>query len=210
MTRIESTRFVGLALTVASIAAMVAVAAIPAAAQEGGEQDAAMAEMMAAWAEYAEIGPAHQDLQRRGGDWDVTVKFWYAPGAPPEVSQGSSTVEPVMGGRFVLEHFSSTMPDGTPFEGMGLSGFDNLKKSFVATWVDVMSSGILTAESTSYSEDFSRIEYEGMTPDPMAGTYKQQRSVETWKDDDTRVMEAWETGPDGTEVKVMEITYVRK
>ncbi len=208
MHKIGIGRLSTLALAVAGL--IIAVTATTAPAQEGGEVDAAMAEMMAAWAEYAAVGPAHQDLQRRVGDWDVTVKFWYAPGAPPEVSEGSSTVEPIMGGRYILEHFTSTMPDGSPFQGMGMTGYDNLKESFVATWVDVMSSGILTAESSSYADDFSRIEYHGETPDPMAGTYKKQRSVESWRGDDTRVMEAWEAGPEGTEVKVMEITYVRR
>ena len=199
------------ALRVAAVLALaLATVAAPALAQEGGEADAAMAEMMAAWQEYAAIGPPHEDLQRRVGDWDVTVKFWFAPGAPPEVSEGSSTVEAIMGGRYILEHFESTMPDGTPFKGMGLVGYDNIKERFVATWVDVMSSGLLTAESTSHADDFSRVEYHGESPDPVAGRYKDQRSVETWSDPDTRVMEAWEEGPGGAEVKVMEITYTRR
>ena len=168
------------------------------------------ARMMAAWEAYAEVGAPHEALWDRQGAWDATVKFWYAPDAPPEVSQASSTAEPIMGGRYLLERFTSTMPDGAAFEGMGLVGYDNIKKAFVAMWIDSMSSGILIAESTSYADDFSRIEFRGMAPDPMAGRYKVQRSVEHWTDGDTRVMEAWETGPDGDEFKVMEITYRRK
>ena len=169
-----------------------------------------MTRMMAAWASYAEVGPAHEALQERAGEWDATVKFWYAPGTPPEVSEASSTGEPIMGGRYILERFTSTMPDGSSFEGMGLTGYDNLRHRFVAMWIDTMSSGILTAESTSYADDFSHIEFRGEAPDPVAGRYKVQRSAEHWTDADTRVMEAWETGPDGSEMKVMEITYTRK
>ena len=196
------------ALTVACLT--VVTAAVPAVAQDAGAMDEAMAQMMAAWETYAEVGAPHEALHDRGGSWDATVKFWYAPDAPPEVSQASSTVEPIMGGRYILERFTSTMPDGSAFEGMGLSGYDNLKHAFVAMWIDTMSSGILTAESTSYADDFSRIEFTGRAPDPVAGTYKTQRSVEYWPDPDTRVMEAWEKGPDGSEFKVMEITYTRK
>ena len=192
-------------------AALVAViGAVPAAGQDAGEMDEAMAQMMAAWASYAEVGVPHEALDDRTGQWDATVKFWYAPDAPPEVSQASSTVEPIMGGRYILERFSSTMPDGAAFEGMGIVGYDNIKKAFVAMWIDTMSSGILTAESTSYADDFSHIEFRGEAPDPVAGRYKVQRSAEHWTDADTRVMEAWETGPDGSEMKVMEITYTRK
>jgi hypothetical protein len=191
-------------------ALVVVISAVPAAAQDAGELDEAMVQMMAAWERYAEVGAPHQALRDREGRWNATVKFWYAPDAPPEVSKATSTVEPIMGGRYILERFSSTMPDGAAFEGMGLVGYDNLKDAFVAMWIDTMSSGILTAESTSYADDFSRIEFRGEAPDPVAGRYKVQRSVEHWTDADTRVMEAWETGPDGSEVKVMEITYRRK
>jgi len=192
------------------VVALAAAAAVPAVAQDAEEMDAAMAQMMAAWEAYAEVGAPHEALHDRQGAWNATVKFWFAPDTPPEVSQASSTVEPIMGGRYILERFSSTMPDGAAFEGMGLVGFDNLKKAFVAMWIDTMSSGILTAESTSYADDFSRIEFRGQAPDPMAKTYKTQRSVEFWPDDDTRVMQAWERGPDGTEMKGTEITYTRK
>lgn len=191
-------------------AALAAVTAAPAVAQDAADMDEAMVQMMAAWEAYAEVGPPHQALRDRQGAWDATVKFWYAPDTPPEVSQASSTVEPIMGGRYMLERFTSTMPDGSAFEGMGLTGYDNLKDAFVAMWIDTMSSGILTAQSTSYAEDFSRIEYRGEAPDPMAKTYKTQRSIESWPDADTRVMEAWEKGPDGRDMKVMEITYTRK
>jgi len=181
----------------------------PASAQEAGGADEAMAEMMAAWQAYAAVGPAHESLHRREGSWQVEVKFWYAPDAPPEVSKASSTIEPILGGRYMLERFRSVMPDGSAFEGLGLMGYDNLEERFVAMWVDTMSSGILTAESTSFADDYSRIEYRGESPDPVAGSYKVQRSVERWRDANTRVFEAWETGPDGTEHKAMEITYTR-
>ncbi len=205
----DSVRRDVLGALVALVLVAVAIAA-PAAAQDEGEVDEAMARMMAAWASYAEVGPAHEALRERAGEWSATVKFWYAPGTPPEVSEASSTGEPIMGGRYILERFASTMPDGSAFEGMGLTGYDNLRDRFVAMWIDSMSSGILTAESTSYSEDFSRIEYRGEAPDPVAGTYKTQRSIEYWPDPETRVMEAWETAPDGAEMKVMEITYRRR
>jgi hypothetical protein len=179
-------------------------------AQEPGEAGEAMAQMMAAWQEYAEVGPQHEALQRRVGSWDATVKFWYAPGGQADVSQAHSTVEAIMGGRYMLERFTSTMPDGSAFEGLGMVGFDNLQRRFVATWVDSMSSGVMTAESTSFANDFSRIEYHGEAPDPVAKNLKDQRSVEYWKTDDVRVMEAWEKGPDGADYKVMEITYTRR
>jgi hypothetical protein len=200
-------RLFGLGLVLIGLAAGSVVSL--ASAQEAGGADEAMAEMMAAWQAYAAVGPAHESLHRRAGSWQVEVKFWYAPDAPPEVSNASSTIEPILGGRYMLERFQSVMPDGSAFEGLGLMGYDNLEDRFVAAWVDTMSSGILTAESTSFAGDYSRIEYRGEVPDPVAGTFKVQRTKEQWRDASTRVFEAWETGPDGSEHKVMEMTYSR-
>lgn len=195
---------------IVTVAALGMTSALAVTAQEEAGSDQAMAEMMAAWGRYAAVGPQHEALQRREGSWSATVKFWMAPGTEPEVSTATSTVEPIMGGRYMLERFSSSMPDGSAFEGMGLVGYDNIKQAFQALWIDTMSTGLLLAESTRASEDFSKIEYTGESPDPIAGAYKHQRSMEHWVDDDTRVLETWEAGPDGREMKTMEITYTRR
>jgi hypothetical protein len=172
--------------------------------------DEAAQAMMEAWAAYGAVGAHHEALHTRKGSWKATVKFWYAPDTEPDVSTADSTIMPIMGGRYMQEDFTSTGPDGSPFQGMGLVGYDNLEQRFVAIWIDSMSTGILTADSTSVSEDFRRIEYDSEMPDPVTGTISRQRSVEYWTDDDTRVMEAYETTPEGTEFMSMQITYVRQ
>jgi hypothetical protein len=44
----------------------------------------------------------------------------------------------------------------------------------------------------------------------MSGKHDDVRSVEIWIDEDTRKMESYGLGPDGTEFKNMEIPYERQ
>jgi hypothetical protein len=176
--------------------------------EQAPEMDDAMQKMMAAWAGYGEMGKEHELMARSVGEWKVTVKFWAAPGAPPSISEGSSTVKPIMGGRYLLESFTSSTPQG-PFEGMGLNGFDNITGKYVGIWIDSMSTGIMRAEGSA-NEDGSVLTFTGESPDPMAGTYKQQRSVVTVVDDDHHLFEVFDATPDGTEFKSMEIAYERQ
>jgi hypothetical protein len=34
---------------------------------------------------------------------------------------------------------------GMPFEGLGYTGYDNVKKQYFGTWIDSMSTGIMTS-----------------------------------------------------------------
>jgi len=185
------------------------MAAAPLLAEEQQpEMDEAMKAMMAAWAEYAEVGVEHELMARSVGEWKVTVTFWPAPGAPPSVSEGAASVKTIMGGRYLFEEFHGATPDG-PFEGLGVTGFDNIKKRFVSIWVDSMSTGIMRAEGTA-SEDGKVLSFTGESPDPVAGAYKQQRSTTTIIDDNTHRFEIFEKAPDGAEYRNMEILYERK
>ena len=195
-------------LRVGAIVALALVAWLP--FSTGDEATAATPEMqklMQAFAAYGTPGEAHRGLAERAGAWHVTVRMRFAPGAPMQESHGRSEVEVIMGGRYLLERFTMETPDG-PFEGLGLSGYDNLKKKFVAVWIDSMSTGVMTAEGTGDASG-RHIEYQGDSPDPAAGRYKPVRTVETWVDEKTRRMQSYDTGPDGKEFLQMELIYTR-
>ncbi len=175
------------------------------AAEEPTEPD--MAALMEAYAKYGTTGEHHAALAERAGSWSATVTLWPAPGAPPDVSQGTSERTLIMDGRYLLEEFSGETPWG-PFQGMGLTAYDNIKQRFVAIWIDSMSTGIMTAESTAISED--RVEYTGDSPDAMSGSYITTRSVETRIDADTYRVEAFTPLPGGGEFRNMQIVYTRR
>ncbi|MGE0480469.1 MAG: DUF1579 domain-containing protein [Phycisphaerae bacterium] len=183
---------------------------------EGGmsaEEKAMMDAMMA----LGQPGDNHKLLEPMVGEWTYTTKFWMDPSAPPSESTGNSSVKSLMGGRyFVGEHkgkFEMPGPDGKPvpmdFHGIATNGYDNNTKKFVSTWIDNMSTMIMTFEGT-YDPATKAFTYTGTMPDCMSpGKNVSVREVIRILDKNKHVMEWYETR-DGKEMKSMEITYTRK
>jgi hypothetical protein len=97
---------------------------------------------------------------------------------------------------------------GKPFEGMGTLGYDNVKKKYVGTWFDSMSTGILSFEG-DYNADSKEMVCRGSYADAMTGKDQPCRMVSRFVSDDQHVFEMWGPDPTGREVKWMEITYNR-
>ena len=159
--------------------------------------------MMARWTEFMTPGPAHKVLDTKVGHWNVVIKSF----DPPTESKGTSDFRWIMEGRY-LEQTAHASFEGAPFEGLGISGFDNLKHAYVSTWVDNMGTGLVNAEGT-YSPQKRTFQYSGQTPDLMTGKYVKSRSVETFVDDDHMTVEFFGPGPDGKEIESMELQYTR-
>ena len=61
---------------------------------------------MEAWMKASTPGDAHKKLDGMVGSWNVTVKSWMQPGAPPMESTGSAVNAWVLGGRWMEEKFT--------------------------------------------------------------------------------------------------------
>jgi hypothetical protein len=189
--------------------------ALPALAQQpekagdkpaGKKQEADMQAMMAAYEKAAEPGPAHKQLQRTVGKWNISMKSWGAPGAPPMESTGTAEAKSLLGDRYVQMTVNSTFM-GKPFNGVGISGYDNGKKKFVGTWIDSMSTGMMRTEGTADPAG-KVVTAQASSTDPLSGKESKMRIVQTFETDDKIVEEFYEKkGP--KEVKMMEITYTR-
>ena len=163
--------------------------------------------MMQKWMEFATPGEHHKALAAKVGNWDVLVKMWMDPAAPASESKGNATFEMALDGRYLMDHTTGTTDMG-PFEGMGCTGYDNLKKKYVAVWIDNMGTGIMYGEGT-YDAAKKTFTYATESPDIETGKYVKTRSTERWVDNDHWVMESYIAGKDGKEFKQMEITYAR-
>ena len=53
----------------------------------------------------------------------------------------------ILGDRVMVEEVKSQMM-GQPFTGHGMSGYDNVSDKYWATWIDSMSTGVMTSEGT--------------------------------------------------------------
>ena len=181
--------------------------AAPARAQE--QPSAEEAAMMQAWMAYMTPGQPHQALANHVGEWNHTVSWWMAPGAPPQESTATSTSKMILGGRYLADHFSGNMM-GMPFEGHGLTGYDNAKKKFFAAWVDNMGTGLMTGWG-DWDEATKSLTISGEFVDPVTGENRPYRQVTKWISDDHAMFQMYTPAPDGSgEYKSMEIHSLRK
>ena len=168
------------------------------------------ATMMKNWEAYMTPGDVHKMMASWDGTWDTESTSWMAPGAPPMTSKGTSVNKMALGGRYQISNHKGMMM-GMPFEGMSMTGYDNAKKMFVSTWIDNMGTGIMKMEGP-WDAATKSMTLTGKCVDPMAGGGKEMELKEIFKmvDDKTQVMEMYGPGPDGKELKMMEIKFTRK
>jgi hypothetical protein len=198
----------------ASSAQAPAVATSPVAAPSGQPNQA---EMMKQMMELSKTGENHKLLANLAGTWVYDIKFWMNPdpNAPPSESKGTAVRKPIMNGRYFVMDVSGKMqmpgPDGKPkdmqFKGMSIEGYDNVKKKFVATWIDNMGTGIEFSDGT-YDPATKTFTY-NLEMEPVPGMKAKVREVLKIVDNDHQTLE-WYENRGGQEKKTMEINYTRK
>jgi hypothetical protein len=173
-----------------------------------GQQPMDEKAMMEMWAKLSTPGEPHKALEPIVGTWNTKVTSWMQPGAPPQTSTGTSENRWTMGNRFIEQRFTGSFMD-QPFEGLGYTGYDNVKKKYVGTWMDSMGTSIM------YSTGSPDATGKGMTmtskmDDPMTGKEMDIKQVMKIVDNNKHTFEMWTAGPDGKPFKMMEIEYTRK
>jgi hypothetical protein len=184
-------------------AALIGLSAGQGTAQDKKDQNA----FAAAIAKYGTPGPEHKALEPLVGSWDCKVKLWMGPGTPQE-STGSVNRKWILGNRFIAEHVEGTAL-GMKFEGVGVTGYDRLKKKYTTAWVDSMTTAIGTSQGT-YDAAAKKFSFSGKEIDPLTGMKKKTRDTITIVDDNKHILEMYQQGQQGPEMKVMEITCTRK
>jgi len=162
---------------------------------------------MEAYMKLATPGEPHKLFATLAGSWTTTTKEWMEPGKPPTESTGTAEMKMLLDGRFLYQEYTSQMM-GQPFSGIGIDGYDNLRKKYVTTWIDTWGTGIFQMEGTA-SPDGKTITLNGRHDEPGGG-HMTHRAV--WKivDGDTQTFDMYGTHQGGKEMKVLEITYNRK
>lgn len=167
------------------------------------DQDAAMK----AWTSYMTPGDVHQLLAKSDGDWNEEITLWMALGAPPTKSTATANNKMILGGRFQESKHTGTFM-GMPFEGYGLTGYDNAKKIFVSSWIDNMGTGIMVMEG-KWDDKTKAIHFTGKATDPITGKDLPVREIFTIIDNNKQKLEMFTT-VEGKEFKNMEIIFTRK
>jgi hypothetical protein len=196
-----TTLALALALTVAAGAQDKAKADTKKAPPMDPKQQAAME----AWQKASTPGPEHKELAAMAGHWDVTITSYEGP--TPQISKGKSVRKMIFGGRCLQEDYQGTYM-GQPFQGMGLTGYDNVMKKYILFWADSMSTTFMVGDGQMDAS--GKILTAFMTfSDPVSGKAVKTREVMRREGPDQETFEMYGPGPDGKEMKMMEMTYKR-
>ena len=163
--------------------------------------------MMEMYQKLATPSEPHKQFESLAGTWTTQTKEWMEPGKPPTEAAGSADMKMLLGGRFLQQDFTGEMM-GQPYTGMGITGYDNLRKKYVSIWLDTMSTGSFVMEGTG-SADGKTITLKGQHAEPGGG-HMTHRAI--WKivDNNTQTFDMYGAHQGGKEMKEMEITYTRK
>lgn len=163
--------------------------------------------MMELWKQLATPGEPHKMLASLAGSWTTKAKEWMEPGKPATESEGTAEIKTLMDGRFIYQEYRGTMM-GQSYSGIGIDGYDNMKKKYVTAWMDSMGTGLFIMEGTA-GADGRTITLKGSHPEPGGG---QMHHRAVWKiaDSNTQTFEMYGTHHGQKESKVLEITYTRK
>ncbi len=195
------------ALTGAAFAAGLFVATSPL----QGRQDGAPADEPSPqekWSAYGTPGEVHEQLAKRVGTWKVASWMHPEDGGAPQLTQMTSTIEPMYGGRYFVERLQGEFL-GEPFEGFGIVGYNNVSRRYNSIWMDSMSTGI-EYFTGFYSVEDGGVIWFGNSTDPVVGGMRRAKIVTRTISDDEHSMTLGLLEPTSGEYgKSMEMFYTR-
>lgn len=157
--------------------------------------------------DFAKPGDMHKWLAKFSGTWDGRIVEFSNP-AKPDTTKAVEVVGMTLNGLYQTTAFSGKV-QGMPFEGRGITGYDNAKKIFVNSWIDNLSSGIISMTG-SYDEKTKTLNLAGTQTNPVTGKDMSIRQEMIVVDDDSYTLVMYGTGPDGKEAKFMEGYFKRR
>lgn len=164
---------------------------------------------MALAKQYGEPGDSHKTLDRLTGTWTFVMQSWMAPKEKPMKMTGTATNSWVFDGRFLKQEVKGQGEGWPSFEGVGYTGYDNMRREYQSVWLGNMGTGMHVA--TGQQDADGTMTEQGDTSCPMTGeAYRQFRAVWKFVDDKHVTYESYSPGPDGEEYKAMELQYTRK
>lgn len=167
------------------------------------KQDEMNAKMIAAMTP----GEEHNMLAGQVGDWTEEITIWMYEGAEPVTNVAKVKIEMILGGRFQQTiHNGDFM--GMPFEGLGITAYDNVSKKYYATWMDNMSTGLMYSTGVMNPKT-KALHYMGEQADPITGKTVKIREVLTQVSEGEMHLEMYSTPSSGKEFLSMSIIMKR-
>ncbi len=154
-------------------------------------------------------GPEHQRLEPFAGTFKAQVKLWMGPGEPT-LSTGTMTSSWDINNLFLRQDYQGDPSDGPfpDFVGKGYWGYNTATEQYEGFWIDNAST-VMQTETGTVDAAGKVWEMRGEMTCPQTRQPFKKRTVITVVDHDHHRAEMYFTGPDGQEMKTMEINYER-
>ncbi|CAN5646755.1 hypothetical protein BH09PLA1_BH09PLA1_06130 [soil metagenome] len=188
----------------------------PAPGEPGGDIPD-MQTMMKKWMATVKPGPNHKWLEQFVGKWNTTTRMWMDPNAPPMETKGTAEMTMLLGGRYLQQHVKGEvlMPDQTgqmkkvPYEGMGMTGYDNYRHICVGNWQDNITTVMLTF-SGQHDPAGKKLTMYGEMDEPMLDMVARHVKYVTAVENEKKFIFTIYDLAAGDNYKVLEITYERE
>lgn len=155
-------------------------------------------------------GKMQELLTKDAGEWQGKTTMWMGPGGEPVTSECTSSVDPIMDGRFTKVEMKGDMPGMGPYHGGGVYGYDNVSKKFVSSWIDNHSTGIMQGDG-ELSDDGKTITWKYTFNCPVTKKPAVMKEVDTTTGPNTKTLEMFGADPKtGKHYKMMHIELTRK
>ena len=151
---------------------------------------------------------AHKRLDVFAGVWAARMSLWMDPSRPPTTSEGTFEQKWILEGRFLQQTYEGEFM-GRPFSCVGYIGYDNYRKKYISTWMDSAGTTIYT-RTGEFDSAGKTLTLTGEIDDYVRGQSIPVRDRMVVVSPSEFVFETWEAGPDGEDVKIMEVRYTRK
>ena len=163
---------------------------------------------MEAWMQSMEPSKFHNFLARFVGDWDVEFQIYMQAGAEPMKSKGTAKIYWQFPGKWLAQDNKASFM-GQVMNSFSLTGYDNVKRQFVGTLVDSMSTEMKSFKG-GLSPDGKVLTMYGEMDEPITGENAKMVKYQTFiTDGDHHVLEVSEILY-GEPWVVVRIEYTRK
>lgn len=155
-------------------------------------------------------GKMHQHLAKDVGTWHGKTTMWMAPDTEPLKSEVTSTIKPMLDGRFTRCEIEGEMPGMGPYHAIGVYGYDNVSKEFVSSWIDNHGTGIMNGKG-ELSRDGKTLTWKFTYNCPVTKKPTVMREIETVTGPKTKTLDVFGIEPkSGKEFKMMHIDLTKK